>query len=59
MYLHFGFEDASISQDRTGPLRRGIPAKAITLLSGLLIDEDQWKELVEKGGGTSWWFDYV
>jgi hypothetical protein len=31
-------------------LRSGIPAKTITLLSGLLIDEEQWKELVEKGG---------
>eukprot|EP00435_Cladocopium_sp_Y103_P038950 s1830_g10.t1 len=31
-------------------LGRGIPAKTITVLSGLLIDEEQWKELVEKGG---------
>ena len=32
-------------------LRRGIPGKTITLLCGLLIDEEQWKELVENGGG--------
>eukprot|EP00434_Breviolum_minutum_P043015 symbB.v1.2.038314.t1/scaffold5926.1/size22390/2 len=29
----------------------GIPAKTVTVLAGLLIEQDQWNELVEQGGG--------